>query len=287
MSFHIGKAEIRLSIGVFPLFVALIIAGEGKALAIAAVSLFLHELFHIVASRNLGFAVRRISIYPFGAVLHLDTMCAEARSEAIASLAGPVGSLVIASAIRLIAQMIPQDTQYLEPFIHTNAAIALINLLPAYPLDGGKVFGALLLRILSERAARTVSFLFTGLIALLLITIGILCIQRDVPAWMLFAIAPYLLLSACLEWKQVKPSVVAQVLARRTERRQGSPILAQLVVVDGSATIGTAMQMLSKKRFTIFRIRLNSKSIEADEDDMLDAASRYGYGILIKEVFSD
>lgn len=287
MSFRIGKTEVRLSIGVLPLFAVLLVIGEGKALAIAVLSLLLHECAHLIAARNLGFAIRRLSVYPFGAVLHLDALGTKAGGEAIAALAGPIGSLVIASAARLTVQLMPQTSQILEPFIHTNAALALLNLLPAYPLDGGRVTKSLLLRFLSHRAARTVSLLFTGVTAALLIALGIRCVMIGFPAWTLFGIAPFLLLSAWIEWKQMPPSAVAHVLARSAESRAGTPMLTQTVLLGDNATVGDAIKMLSVKRFTFFRILRNARSFEIDEDRMLDAASKFGYDMRLKDVFTD
>lgn len=287
MTFRIGKTEVRLSLGVFPLFAALIVIGEGKSLAIALLSLLLHELSHIIAAKNLGFAIRRVSIYPFGAVLHMDALRTAPQGDAVAALAGPVGSLVIASALRLVAHLMPHHAAALDPFVHTNAALALLNLLPAYPLDGGRAAKSLLLRLLPARTSRTVSLLFTALIAALMITLGVWCIKKGMPAWTLFGIAPYLLISAWIEWKQPSPSVIAHVLERRSARAAGTPIPVQTILINGSATVGAAIQALSNRRFTIFRIDTDRRSMEADEEMLLDAASRFGYDARLKDVFHD
>ena len=287
MKFRIGKADVRLSLGVLPLFVALIVIGESASLAIAVLSLVLHELSHAIAAKNLGFQIRRISIYPFGAILRLDALCAAARGEWIAALAGPIGSLVIASAARLFAHLFLQQSSLMDAFVHTNAAIALLNLLPAYPLDGGRIAKTLLLRFLDERTARIVSMCFTVLIAMLLIALGFYCLYQGFPSWTLFGIAPYLMISSWIEWKQATPSAIAGVLSRRTAQNTGVPILTRTLLIDGSATIGNAMQALSRRQFTVFRIRMNHRSLEADEDRILDAASRFGYDAKLKDVFSD
>lgn len=286
MRFRLGKAEVRLSIGVLPLFAALLILGEGRALAYSALSLLLHECAHAIAAKNLGFGLRRISIWPFGAVMHLEPFGSEPNSEWIVSLAGPLGSFVIASCVRLFAHALPAYAEALDPFARTNAAIALFNLLPAYPLDGGRLSKALLLRVLDERHARPVSLGFTGAIAALLIALGVFCVRKGLPAWTLFLIAPYLMCASWIEWKRVTPKTVAYVLNRQSARRAGGAIRAQIVCIDGNATVGTAMQALSHRYFTILRIQNGERSIEADENALLIAASRCGYDTALKDIFA-
>ncbi len=287
MKFRIGKAEVRLSIGVLPLFAALIVAGEGRALAVSALSLLLHELSHLIAAKNLGFSVRRVGLYPFGAVLHLDPCCAKTQSEWIVALSGPVASLVIASCGRMLAHLLPSLASGTETFIRANAAIALLNLLPAYPLDGGRVAKALLCRATGERTARRITFAFTAAVAAMLAGLGIYCLQKGTLVFTPFLIAPFLLASAWIEWKRVPPSVIETVLERQSARRAGAPVAVQTVLLDGSATVGEAMRQLSHRRFTVFRIKADGRTLEADEDALLDAASRCGYAALLKDVFCD
>ena len=287
MRFHVAQTEVRLSIGVLLLSAALIVFGEGKTLLLAALSLLLHEFSHAIAARNLGFAIRRVSLYPFGASMHLDPVSARRGSEWIAALAGPLGSFVIASVARTCCRLLPQLTEVLEPFAQTNAAIALLNLLPAYPLDGGRIAKTLLLRTMKERGARRVSLAFTAVIAALLVLLGVYCLRRGFPAWTLFGVAPYLLISAFTEWKRADAGTVAHVLERRTAARAGEPIPIETVLIDGAATLGAAMQAISKKCFTVFRIEIQGRRTETDENALLDAVSRFGYDAMLKDVFSD
>lgn len=285
MKFRFGRAEVRLSFGVLPLFAALIIAGEGRTLALSVISLLLHELAHAIAARNLGFVTRRISIYPFGAVLHVEPVIQASDCEWIVALAGPLCSFGIASATRLIAHLLPNAAETLDAFVHTNAALALLNLLPAYPLDGGRIAKSLLTKYAEERTARRISLTFTAILSLLLAAAGVYCIGKGIPAWTLLAIAPYLLVSAWIEWKHVRPNAVANVIERRAAETTGAPMRAEIIVIDGSATVGTAMQSLSHRRYTIFRIRTGERTFEADENALVDAAAKYGYGSALKDIF--
>lgn len=285
MKLRFGRAEVRLSFGVLPLFAALIIAGEGRTLALSVISLLLHELAHAIAARNLGFATRRISIYPFGAVLHVEPAIQASDCEWIVALAGPLCSFGIASATRLIAHLLPNAAETLDAFVHTNAALALLNLLPAYPLDGGRIAKSLLTKYAEERTARRISLAFTAILSLLLAAAGVYCIGKGIPAWTLLAIAPYLLVSAWIEWKHVRPNAVANVIERRAAETTGAPMRAEIIVIDGSATVGTAMQSLSHRRYTIFRIMTGERTVEADENALVDAAAKYGYGSALKDIF--
>ncbi len=137
----------------------------GNALALVALvfaSVVLHEMGHALAAMRSGFVVRSLVLMPIGGLAFSEeTGLASRRSSAerdiAVALAGPVVSLAAAfvSAVVLLTAA-PEIALWKPPFLHsghlarslvwTNLFLAGLNLLPAYPLDGGRVLRALLAR---------------------------------------------------------------------------------------------------------------------------------------------
>ncbi len=130
-------------------FLALIVlfafAGlAGKALAVFAAVLW-HEAAHAVAAAALGYRVREIELLPFGGVARIERAdTAGAASEIIMAAAGPLASLVLAAAVYLAREGFPSQALWLEFYGQANLMLAFFNLLPALPLDGGRILRALL-----------------------------------------------------------------------------------------------------------------------------------------------
>lgn len=116
----------------------------GKALAVFAAVLW-HEAAHAAAAAALGFRVREIELLPFGGVARIDGAdTASAASEMIMAAAGPMASLVLAAAVFLARGWLPEYALALDFYVSTNLMLAFFNLLPALPLDGGRIFRAVL-----------------------------------------------------------------------------------------------------------------------------------------------
>ncbi len=130
-------------------FLALIVlfafAGlAGKALAVFAAVLW-HEAAHAAAAATLGYRVREIELLPFGGVARIEQAdTAGAASEIIMAAAGPLASMVLAAAVYLAREVLPAQALWLDFYAQTNLMLAFFNLLPALPLDGGRILRALL-----------------------------------------------------------------------------------------------------------------------------------------------
>ncbi|WP_456427565.1 site-2 protease family protein [Rhodocaloribacter sp.] len=112
----------------------------------------LHELGHALTARRFGIATLDITMYPIGGIARLERMPREPRQEFWIAVAGPAVNLGIAAvlcALNLatgrslaIDTLIPPHTTVLGMLMWVNLLLAGFNLLPAFPMDGGRVLRA-------------------------------------------------------------------------------------------------------------------------------------------------
>ena len=283
MRFRIGRTEVRISIGALPLFAFCIVAGELRALLLAGTALAVHELSHAIAIKNLGGRTARISVYPFGAVMTPELPSKSA--EWVIALAGPLGSFAL-SAMLSLTETFGLRSAWAGDLNRTSLAIGLLNLVPAFPLDGGRLFRTLLSETVRARTAKTMLLLFTSVFACGSIGAGVYLALRGVYAWTLFLLPPFLVYAAVSEWKTPDAGAVSRAMERKTALRSGSPQKVQIVVLPQDASVGDAVCSIARSRYTIFRVQTEGGSIELTEDDALDAAAKSGLSAPIKSVFS-
>ena len=105
----------------------------------------LHEYGHALTARRFGIGTRRITLLPIGGVALLEAMPKRPREEILIALAGPLVNLVIAAGVYLwIRAGFPDAGGFAEVMLQANLLLAGFNLLPAFPMDGGRVLRAVL-----------------------------------------------------------------------------------------------------------------------------------------------
>jgi Zn-dependent protease len=109
-----------------------------------ATSVILHELGHALAARRFGIGTDNITLYPMGGVASIERMPEDPDQEIVIALAGPAVNFVLAALAGWV-WMASQSPVALG-FVVSNVGMGLFNLIPAFPMDGGRVLRAVLAR---------------------------------------------------------------------------------------------------------------------------------------------
>jgi Zn-dependent protease len=122
--------------------------GLGVVLVLVIFSVIVvHELGHALVARHFGIATRDIMLLPVGGIASLVGMPERPIQELAVALVGPFINLVLA------ALLLPFRGAFVDQLIYINVALALFNLIPAFPMDGGRALRALLaMRMAPARA---------------------------------------------------------------------------------------------------------------------------------------
>ncbi|MWV46714.1 Zn-dependent protease [Paenibacillus sp. HJL G12] len=136
---------IKLSL--HPFFVILmlfsVITGHFLELIVLFSIVFIHELGHMAAALLFGVRIRSVQLLPFGGVVEMeDHGELTAWKEIGIAIAGPLQNLLMIVAALLVREWGAGDGAFLNYVIFGNGMIALFNLLPILPLDGGKIVHA-------------------------------------------------------------------------------------------------------------------------------------------------
>lgn len=234
--------------------------GELFLFLMSAVVAIQHECAHAFAAAKLGYKLNRIVLMPFGAIIDGDMSGISFKDELFVALCGPLCNLVTAVFFIALWWLKPTMYAFTDTACYSSLAIAFLNLLPAYPLDGGRILKSALCRAFlktqveegkalrkAERICKALTFSFA---ALFLFAFILLWIQSN-PNFTLLAFGVFLFVGG-LGNRNDRAVYAKMDFSRKDVLEKGLEI--RRVAVKDTCSIKNALRFLSRETYLVLEV---------------------------------
>jgi Zn-dependent protease len=214
--------------------------GVLRVLAVFA-CVVLHELGHGLVARRYGIPVGDITLYPIGGIARIEKRLLPVQELAI-TIAGPAVNIVIAAVLGVVllatGGMLPAAVTtvggggwrgFVQVVMFTNILLALFNLIPAFPMDGGRVLRAILALNMAPERATAFAANIGQFIAIL---IGAAAFLTQPPNWLFLFIALFVYIGAGQE----------AVVTRQSALVEGVPVSQAMITDMRTLTVGNTLK---------------------------------------------
>jgi len=209
-SWKLGRIA-GIDVFVHPTFLLILLlpgVWEIGLLTMAAVfgCVLLHEFGHALMARRYGIGTRDITLYPIGGVARLERMPRAPGAELLIALAGPAVNFAIVAALVMLGvlglmggELSAAPGDFLGTLLGINLFLGLFNLIPAFPMDGGRVLRALLSGLTGRATATIIAATIGRILAIVFGVLSLVVTQNPVHV----ALAAFIFFAARAEEAQV------------------------------------------------------------------------------------
>lgn len=242
-------------------------------------TLLAHELAHLMVAQAFEVGISKVELQPYGGIAYLEGSGAlDPYAETAVAAAGPANNFLLLAAGVLLQRWSLFAPDLLDFFLEVNLTMALFNLLPALPLDGGRIYRAYLRRRVGyDEATRRLARLgrVMGLLLVIGVGLGLLFGRLYVPA-LLFA--PFLVQGARQAERHGRYELWLDVVQRRDRQHSGEAQPVQALMVPAATPLSGLARQFRHGRFHVFTLTDDSRQVigQLDEGQVVEALLRWG-----------
>ncbi|GAA0718651.1 M50 family metallopeptidase [Clostridium malenominatum] len=275
---------IKINKYFIPYLLILFYIGYEKKFIISLIIVFLHEGIHYIVARYFGFSGFQIEILPVGTVLKLrDIEEASIKENLIISLSAPLTNLILAAIFYVIFKFKPSMNIYLLLYEY-NLIIGLFNLIPAYPLDGGRIIRDLLNCKYIYKRANLITIYISLLIGILLILTYLFLFFGGKINISIGLIGLFIIISSIKERERITYIIMGDIIKKKNIFLKRGYIENRSISVNYKITLVSILSIVEKNKYNIFYV-LDDEMKVIDlifEQEIIEGLKLYG-NITIRE----
>lgn len=247
-----------------------------------------HEIGHVMVALRLNIPVHEIELTPFGGVARMDNFLElDSEKEMLVAIAGPAVNLCLISGYLFFNRLLPLSYhQFFDFFLQANVLILFFNLLPALPLDGGRLYRACLVQKKGYQRA-TLTALRSGLgVGIALLALGIAGAIMGFVQINVLLIAIFMVFSWYKARKNVFYGFMGYLAIKQDEFRKKKYVKVNYIAVSKDMSVNELMQLIIPTHYNIFAIINHDGSIEQTitEAQVMFAVKKKGLNHTLAEI---
>lgn len=258
-------------VGLHPLFVLLgiflIITGYFYLFLIYLLVVVLHELAHAFVAKRLGYKINKFFLLPFGVQLSFEQNFLEEKDEIYVALAGPFFNIFLAFLCIAIWWIEPVVFNYTKEFVFANFTNGLINLMPCYPLDGGRIFVAKLSKHIERKKALNYCFIFNYAISFVFIVLFFACLKSGIN--ITFALMAIFIFFGTMENKLGGNYSLINIPLSNYNFKNKTSIPLNIFAVESDVQIFKIAKHLSQNKYNLIYIILPDENVKVISQKMI------------------
>jgi stage IV sporulation protein FB len=265
--------EVFRKIHIHPLFwivmgIAVVTARFHELMTLLLI-IFIHEMGHALMAHFFSWRIKKISILPFGGVAEMDEHGNRPlKEEFLVIAAGPLQHIWLSIFMYVLWTIEIISTSYFSMFMEFNMMILFFNLLPIWPLDGGKLLHLILSRYKPYLQASRFSVVSSFIFLVMFHLISLLLSPFNLNIWV---VVIYLYVSLWFEWKQIRFVFMRFLLERYYGKKNVIKGLKPIVVDSNDFLFEVLEQFQRGSKHPLVVIDEGKELGKLDENELLHA----------------
>lgn len=242
----------------------------------------MHEYGHYFVAKKLGYKLDGFFIAPYGVSLNYSEKAFDSKDELLIALAGPCVNFFISLVLVTLWWIVPDIYNFTSEVVVQSVMLGLFNLLPCYPLDGGRVFASLLQNSLSRERAVKLTVKFNYFFSFILLSLFFVSLFID--------FNPTLCLCGCFLVLGIIDSKFecryqpVNIFKKRT-KDFSKPVF---IAVNCEVTLCELLKHIEVNKYTIFVVVLkNGNSLHLDEGKVKKLSMNYPLNAKLCDLFKN
>ena len=247
------------------------------------VSVLLHEIGHAIIAKFLGIKVEEIELFPYGGVAKMEDITKYGGyTEAFVAVAGPA----VSGAIAAIGVLFSKSSELFATIAQFNFILMTFNMLPALPLDGGRILRNVLLHQMSYKQATKAMVISGRMIAIALVLYNIIIIYKGSTSAAYIIIGMFIYMGCHKEMKYCSYYYLLHKNNYKRNRSGKRGLKTRIINVHSDTMIRFAANQFSPGTVCIVHVLDTSDNVVKilNEADIMDAFLKFGFDSRIEQI---
>lgn len=260
-----------------PYIIILFLVGFRGKLVIAFLFVILHEFSHYLTARKLGFSGLHIEILPFGAALKLKNLDdASIEEDLVISIAGPSINFILAVIFYLLLKN--SYTSELNILFMTNLSLGMFNLIPAFPLDGGRILRDILSKKFTYRKASQITVFVSIISGMIILIVYFILFCYGINNLNLILISFFILSCSFKEKERIVYIIMNDIIKKKFRFIKKGYIENRCISIFYKKDLLYALSIIDKNKYSIITVLDNDMKVIAViyEEEVIEAIKDFG-----------